>query len=177
MGSFVRGGINGMGYFVRDDKNCMGCFVRDGKSMRDVLSEVSKNGMGCFVPGCFVLHSLRLTKKVGWFVQGVFTRNYPRKWDVCPGWQKWLGMFCPGRQNGMGCYVRGDRNSIGCFVRGGKSLWDVLSGVAKMAWDVLSLDVLSGSRKKYPTGPLQFLRNKPHFEFISSLNMQMRVIP
>ena len=25
--------------------------------MRDVLSGVSKNGMGCFVPGCFVLHS------------------------------------------------------------------------------------------------------------------------
>ena len=27
-----------------------------GKSMRDVLSGVAKNGMGCFVPGCFVLH-------------------------------------------------------------------------------------------------------------------------
>ena len=25
--------------------------------MRDVLSGVAKNGMGCFVPGCFVLHS------------------------------------------------------------------------------------------------------------------------
>ena len=25
--------------------------------MRDVLSLVLKNGMGCFVPGCFVLHS------------------------------------------------------------------------------------------------------------------------
>ena len=37
------------------DKNCMGCFVWGGKSMRDVLSGVSKNGMGCFVPVCFVL--------------------------------------------------------------------------------------------------------------------------
>ena len=46
-----------MGCFVRGDKNCMGCFVRGGKSMRDVLSGVAKNGMGCFVPGCFVLHS------------------------------------------------------------------------------------------------------------------------
>ena len=26
--------------------------------MRNVLSGVAKNGMGCFVPGCFVLHSL-----------------------------------------------------------------------------------------------------------------------
>ena len=40
-----------MGCFVRGDKNCMGCFVRGGKSMRDVLSGVAKNGMGCFVPG------------------------------------------------------------------------------------------------------------------------------
>ena len=59
MGSFVRGGKNGMGCFVRGDKNCMGCFVRGGKSMRDVLSGVSKHGMGCFVPGCFVLHSIK----------------------------------------------------------------------------------------------------------------------
>ena len=36
----------------------MGCFVRGGKLMRDVLSVVLKNGMGCFVPGCFVLHSI-----------------------------------------------------------------------------------------------------------------------
>ena len=46
-----------MGCFVRGDKNCMGYFVRGGKLMRDVLSGVAKNGMGCFVPGCFVLHS------------------------------------------------------------------------------------------------------------------------
>ena len=57
MGCFVRGGKNGMGCFVRGDKNCMGCFVRGGKLMRDVLSGVAKIGMGCFVPGCFVLHS------------------------------------------------------------------------------------------------------------------------
>ena len=57
MGCFVRGGKNGMGCFVRGDKNGMGCFVRDGKLMRDVLSGVAKIGMGCFVPGCFVLHS------------------------------------------------------------------------------------------------------------------------
>ena len=57
MGCFVRGGKNGMGCFVRGDKNCMGCFVRGGKLMRDVLSGVAKNGMGFFVPGCFVLHS------------------------------------------------------------------------------------------------------------------------
>ena len=47
-----------MGCFVRGDKNCMGCFVRVGKSMRYVLFGVSKNGIGCFVLGCFVLHSL-----------------------------------------------------------------------------------------------------------------------
>ena len=52
------GGKNGMGCFVRGDKNCMGSFVRGGKLMRDVLSGVSKKGMRCFVPGCFVLHSL-----------------------------------------------------------------------------------------------------------------------
>ena len=46
-----------MGCFVRGDKNCMGFFVRGGKLMRDVLSGVAKNGMGYFVPGCFVLHS------------------------------------------------------------------------------------------------------------------------
>ena len=45
-----------MGCFVRCYKNCMGRFVRGGKLMRDVLSGVSKNGMGCFVAGCFVLH-------------------------------------------------------------------------------------------------------------------------
>ena len=27
------------------------------KTTWDVLSGVAKNGMGCFVPGCFVLHS------------------------------------------------------------------------------------------------------------------------
>ena len=57
MGCFVRVGKNGMGCFVRGDKNCMGCFVRGGKSLWDVLSGVAKIGMGCFVPGCFVLHS------------------------------------------------------------------------------------------------------------------------
>ena len=65
MGCFVRGGKNGMGCYVRGDKNSMGCyvrgdkksmgcFVRGGKSLWDVLSGVSKNGTGCFVPGCFV---------------------------------------------------------------------------------------------------------------------------
>ena len=58
MGCFVRGGKNGMGCFFRGDKNCMGCFVRGGKLMRDVLSGVAKNGMGCFV-----LHSLQLHYK------------------------------------------------------------------------------------------------------------------
>ena len=43
-----------MGCYVRGDKKSMGCFVRGGKSLWDVLSGVSKNGMGCFVPGCFV---------------------------------------------------------------------------------------------------------------------------
>ena len=57
MGSFVRGGKNGMGCFVRGDKKHMGCFVRGGKLTWDVLSGVAKNGMGCFVLGCFVLHS------------------------------------------------------------------------------------------------------------------------
>ena len=59
MGCFVWGGKNDMVFFfVRGDENCMGCFVRGGKSMQDVLSRVSKTGMGCFVPGCFVLHSI-----------------------------------------------------------------------------------------------------------------------
>ena len=66
MGCFVRGGKNGMGFFVRGDKNCMGYFVGGGKSMRDVLSGVSKNGMGCFVPGCFVLHSLSSHVLICW---------------------------------------------------------------------------------------------------------------
>ena len=65
MGCFVRGGKNGMGCYVRGDKKSMGCYVRGdkksmgcfvqgGKSLWDVLSGVLKNGMGCFVPGCFV---------------------------------------------------------------------------------------------------------------------------
>ena len=51
------GGKNDMGCFVQGDKNCMGCYVRGGKLMRYDLSGVLKNGMGCFFPGCFVLHS------------------------------------------------------------------------------------------------------------------------
>ena len=39
-----------MGCYVRGDKNSKGIFVRDGKFFWDVLSGVSKNGMGCFVP-------------------------------------------------------------------------------------------------------------------------------
>ena len=46
-----------MGCFVQGGKNGMGCFVRGGKLMWDVLSGVLKNVMGCFVLGCFVLHS------------------------------------------------------------------------------------------------------------------------
>ena len=46
-----------MRYFVQVGRNGMESFVRGGKSIRDVLSGVSKIGMGCFVPGCFVLHS------------------------------------------------------------------------------------------------------------------------
>ena len=61
----VRGGRNGIGCFVRGGKNGMGCFVRDGKLMRDVLSGVSKNDMGCFVAGCFVLHSFFTIAGVG----------------------------------------------------------------------------------------------------------------
>ena len=54
MGCFVRGDKNSMGCYVRGDKNSMRCFVRGGKSLWDVLSGVAKNGMGFFVPGCFV---------------------------------------------------------------------------------------------------------------------------
>ena len=54
MGCYVRGDKNSMGYYVRGDKNSMGCFFQGGKSLWDVLSRVSKNGMVCFVPGCFV---------------------------------------------------------------------------------------------------------------------------
>ena len=45
------------GMFCLGRQNEMECFAWDGKSMRDVLTGVSKNGMGCFVPECFVLHS------------------------------------------------------------------------------------------------------------------------
>ena len=38
-----------MGCHFRGDKNTMGCFVPCGKSLWDVLSGVSKKGMGCFV--------------------------------------------------------------------------------------------------------------------------------
>ena len=48
-GMFCPGGRNGMDCFVQGDKNCMGCFVRGGKSLWDVLSGVSKNGIGCWV--------------------------------------------------------------------------------------------------------------------------------
>ena len=54
MGCFVRGGKNDMGCFVRVDKNSMGCMSGMTKTEWDVLSGVAKNGMGCFVPGCFV---------------------------------------------------------------------------------------------------------------------------
>ena len=43
-----------MGCFVRSDKNSMGCYVQGDESLWDVLSGVAKDGMGCFVPGCFV---------------------------------------------------------------------------------------------------------------------------
>ena len=59
MGCFVRGGKNGMGCFVRGDKNCMGCFVRGDKNCMGCFVR-GKNGMECFVPGCFVLHSEKL---------------------------------------------------------------------------------------------------------------------
>ena len=49
MGCFVLGVRNGIECFVRGDKNSMRCFVRGGKFLWDVLSGVSKNGMGCFV--------------------------------------------------------------------------------------------------------------------------------
>ena len=54
MECYVRGDKNSMGCYVLGDKNSMGRFVRGGKSLRDVLSGVAKNGMGYFVPGCFV---------------------------------------------------------------------------------------------------------------------------
>ena len=56
-GMFCPGWQKWYGKFCPGDKNCMGCFVRGGKLMRDVLSGVLKNGMGCFVLVCFVLHS------------------------------------------------------------------------------------------------------------------------
>ena len=51
---FVEGVKCGMGWFIQGVRNGMGCFVWVGKSLLDVLSGVSKNGMGCSVPGCFV---------------------------------------------------------------------------------------------------------------------------
>ena len=80
MGCYVRGDKNSMGCYVRGDKNSMGCFVRAGKSLWDVLSGVSKNGMGCFVPGCFVrlpLHAcvlgLVLTGQLNSIILLIFT--------------------------------------------------------------------------------------------------------
>ena len=78
MGCFVRGGKNGMGCFVRGDKNCMGCFVRGGKLMRDVLSGVVKKGMGCFVPGCFVLHSLSTVLLGSTLFVGIMPSSFSR---------------------------------------------------------------------------------------------------
>ena len=43
--------------------------------MRDVLSGVAKNGMGCFVPGCFVLHSsitLAIARPIGLAKQNIW---------------------------------------------------------------------------------------------------------
>ena len=54
LGCYVRGDKNSMGCYVRGDKKSMGCYVRGGKSLWDVLSGMSKNGMRCFVRGCFV---------------------------------------------------------------------------------------------------------------------------
>ena len=58
----------GMGCFVRGDKNSMGmgCYVRGGKSLWDVLSGVAKNGMGCFVPGCFVRLPFRRATQISY---------------------------------------------------------------------------------------------------------------
>ena len=92
-----------MGCFVRGDKNCMGCFVRGGKLMRDVLSGVAKNGIGCFVPGCFVLHSYcngiycyhkilyqtvmkKLIQVCRFFYQFLLLRNHSVTMDVFMGY-------------------------------------------------------------------------------------------
>ena len=42
-------------------KTAWDVFVRGGKLMRGVLSGMAKKGMGCFVPGCFVLHPSQVT--------------------------------------------------------------------------------------------------------------------
>ena len=53
-GMFCPGWQKWHGMFCPGWQKSMGCFVGGGKSMWDVLSGVAKNGMGCFVPGCFV---------------------------------------------------------------------------------------------------------------------------
>ena len=66
--SFVKGGSNGMGCFVRVAKVAWDVLSRVAEMTWDVLSGQAnlcwmfcqgcqKKGMGCFVPGCFVLHS------------------------------------------------------------------------------------------------------------------------
>ena len=55
----LSGGKNGMGCFVMGDRNDIGYFW-GCKYSWDVLSWVSKNVMGCFVPGWFVLHSVSI---------------------------------------------------------------------------------------------------------------------
>ena len=56
--------------------------------MWDVLSGVSKNGMGCFVPGCFVLHSCHSN----------INNLQLSDMDFDTDWQFW--MFKRGKDNG-----------------------------------------------------------------------------
>ena len=71
-GMYVQGDKNSMGCYDWGDKKSMGCFVRGGKSLWDVLSGVSKNGMGCFVQLPFTM--IYISKL--WSYSGIVTGNW-----------------------------------------------------------------------------------------------------
>ena len=44
---------------------------------------------------------------------------------LCPGWQKWHGMFCPGRPKLHGMFCPEWQIDVGCFVQAVKK-WHVI---------------------------------------------------
>ena len=76
-------GQNIPGCFVQGGRNGMGCYVWGDKPAWDVLSGMAnlcgmfcpgcqKNGMGCFVPGCFVRLPISDKKIFKSYLQNLF---------------------------------------------------------------------------------------------------------